>query len=284
MNFFIFERRFFNRYTLITVIALFLTLAVSWFFVSGVAEILFMDYGHYTLGGGDPAQIRAENMPIFLQGAMSWELLLMSAMAYIINFLPLFFILPTVVFAKEKNSYFVFGRHRFKSFSRSLFGAICQHALIAAVISFCTFVLFYGIVGLFVTPELDGMTEFARRLSDILWVDHPFLFVIFTFGTVYFALAFIFAFISCGVMLWVDNPYYAISGIVVANYLYFYVGGYLDYFLNLNFNLFWMGNTVVAFNTWRTTTQVFIPFIPITIVGIVIVYLGIKRQEKNVNV
>ena len=278
----IFEYRLFNRYTLITTISLFFILALSWFFVSNVAEILFMDYSAPDLGGGVHAEVRAEIMPLYLQQVMNWENLLMSSMAYIINILPIFFIFPTLAFSQEKKSYFVFGRHRFKSFSKSLLGAMLKHSFIAAFVSFATFILFYGIVGLFVTSHLEGMTEYGRFLSDILWYDQPFLFVIFMFGTIYFALAFIFSLISCGVMLWVDNPYYTISGIVVANYLYFYIGGYLDYFLNLNFDLFWMGNSMVAFNTWRTTVQVFIPLIPLALVGIGIVYFGIKKQEKNV--
>ena len=185
--------------------------------------------------------------------------------------------------AIEKKSYFVFGRHRFKSFFKSLLSTILQHSFIAALVSISTFILFYAITGLFVTAEFDWMTMFGSFLPANFYPNHPLLFVIFMFVTIYFVLAFVFAFISCGIMLWIDNPYYGIFGIVIAYYLYFYVGEYLDFFFNLDFDLFWIGNTVTAYDTWRTTSQVFIPLIPISLFGIGLVCFGIKRHEKNVN-
>lgn len=285
MNNFIFEKRLFNKYTLITAVSLFLTLALSWFFVSNLAEILWMDYGAPDLGGGVHAEVRAEIMPIFLEQIMNWEVLLMSSMAYVIHFIPLFFIFPTMTFAIEKKSYFVFGRHRFKSFSKSLLGAILRHSFISSLVSTSVFILFHALVAPFISPEtLDFMTMYGSFLPADFYPNHPLLFVIFMFGTIYLALAFLFAFISCGVMLWIDRAYYGIAGIVTGYFLYLHAGAHLDFFLNLDFDLFFLGQAITAFNTGRTTSQVFIPLVPLALIGIVIVYWGIKKQEKSVSV
>lgn len=280
----LFETRLFNRYVYITAFFLVVSLFLSWIFVSGLVEILFLDYGAYDLPQRAASENRAEMLPIFLQQIMIWEMLVDSSMAYIIHFLPLFFIFPTIPFFYEKKSYFVFGRHRFKSLSKSLWRGIVQHSLVAAFINSATFITFYAITGIFVTRESAWMTMYGSFLPQSFYQNYPFLFVVFMFLTIYFALAFVFAFISCSVLLWVDNPFYGIFGIVIAYYIYLNVGSYLDYILNLRFDLFWLGDTVASFNTWRTTSEVFIPLIPLFLIGIVIAYFGVKKEERNVTI
>jgi len=284
----LFHNRLYNRYSLITVISIFAVLVLSWFFVSGLGEVLFMDYSAPDLGGRDHAEVRAEMLPIFLQQIMSWEVLLISSMAYIVSFLPLFLIFPTITFSKELKSYFVFGRHRFKSYSKSLLGSVVKHSFIAAFISMSAFILFYAIIGLFVTAQQDWMTMFGSFLPAGFYSSYPLLFFIFMFLTIYFVIAFIFASISCGVMMFVENAYYAIFGITVAYYINLHVAVYLDRLLSASFGrdieFFWLGSTVIAFNTFRTTSQVFIPLIPLSLIAIAIVYFGIKKQTRKVSV
>jgi len=286
MNSFLLQHRLFNRYTLITAVSLFSVLILSWFFVSGLSEVLFMDYSAPDLGGRDHAEARGEMLPIFLQQIMSSETLINSSMTYVVLFLPLFYIFPTVTFSSELKSCFVFGVHRFKSSSKSLLLAIAQHSLIAALVSTATFILFYAIIGLFVTAHFDWMTMFGQFFHGDLYENNPLLFFIFMFCTIYFSFGFLFAFISCGLMLFIERPYFVIFGIAVAYYVYFYVGSYLDYFLSLllghHIELFWLGNTVTAFNTYQTTLQVFIPLIPIAIFAGILVFLGVQKRIKNV--
>jgi len=240
-----------------------------------------MDYGAYDLPSVSPAENRATMLPVLLQQIMSWEVLINSSMAYVIRIMPLFFIFPTLNFAIEKKSYFSFCQDQFKSFSKCVLYSILQHSLIAAFVSISTFIIFHAIVGLFVTPTLDYITYFGSFLPDSFYANHPLLFIIFMFSTIYFAFAFVCAFTSCGLMLWIKNPYYGIANITAIYHLSFYTGSFLDALLNLNFDLFWLGNTVVAFNTFSTTSQVFIPLIPISLIGIVLVYFGIKKYAKE---
>ena len=231
---------------------------------------------------------RREMLPIFLQQIMSWERLLISSMAYVVSFLPLFFIFPTMLFSSELKSYFIFGAHRFKSQSKRLMHSMIEHSFIAALVGSSAFILFFAITGLFVTTHHNWMTVFGSFFPDGFYENNTLLFFIFMFSTVYFSFGFIFAFISCGLMLFTERPYYVIFGITAAYYLYFYVGGYLDYFLSLyvghHIEFFWLGSTVTAFNTFRTTLQVFIPLIPIAIIAGVIVFFGIRKRAKNISI
>jgi hypothetical protein len=262
-----------------------MVLALSWFFVSGLSEVMFMDYSAPDLGGRDHAQARAEILPIYLQQIMVWENLLISSMMYIIHVLPLFYILPTMTFSSELKSYFVLGAHRFKSYKKSLVAAILKHSFIAALVCSLTFILFFAINGLFVTTQHDWMTTVGSFLPDGFYEDHTLLFFAFLFGTVYFLFGFLFALISCGIMLYIERPYFIIIGITVAYYLYLFVGGYFDYFLSMIFGyqveIFWIGSTVTAFNTFRSISQVLIPLIPVGVITGVIIYFGIKRYAKK---
>jgi|GEM_PF-891600 len=284
MKLLLLESRLFNRNVFATILVLFLTLFVSWFVVSSLAEILFMDYGAYDLPQNQTiAENRAKMLPIFLQQTMSWENALISSMSYLIHFIPLFFIFPTLTFIQEQKCLFVFGRNRFLSFSRSMWWSIIQHSLIAAFITSMTLIIFHGIIGLFLTSFRETMTYSMSFIPYNFFGRNPFLFFAILFSTIYFVFGFTMAFLFCGVMLWIKNPYYGISGFLIGYYLYFYIGDLFDTILNLNFRLFWLGDMVTAFNTFSSTSEVLIPLIPLISIAIGLTYFGIKRQAQNVN-
>lgn len=271
---YILEFRLFNRYVIISCCALFLWLLISWFFSSNMANILFMDYNAPDIAGNIPSVLRKA----YISQIMNWETVVSGSMFYLINFLALFFALPTLNFLKEKKSYFVFGRHRFKSLPKSMLTAIFTYSLVAGLATIITFLLFYALLGIFVTNQLINIGNFASIFPSNFYALHPFLFFVFMVCTIYFALAFVFGLLCSGLMLWLNNEYYVLVIVLAFYYLYGYVGGYF------NNKWFTILKSVTAFNTLNSTGETFLPLLPILGLALVLISLGVRRHKYNINV
>jgi len=273
----IYEIRVFNRYTLISCITLFLVLAISWFFVSHFAEIIFMDYSFSDDGTPLTEAQQIDAKSTYLSQILSWEMLVDSSMFYLINFIAIFFALPTLNFFQEKKSYFILGRHRFRSLTKSIVSSILSYSLISGLCTVFTFLLFYSIGGLFVTNDLDYLGEFASIFPDNFYAENPYLFFVFMVCTIYFALAFVFGMLSCGLMLWVDNQYYVLVGVLVFYFVYGVIGVWIGSDWTALFG------SIVAFNTYRSTGTVFLPLIPILSLALLLVIFGIRKYRYDLN-
>ena len=85
-----------EKHMFISQAVLLAVLAISWFFESYFAEILFMDYG--------AEDLIANARSILLQSIMTWERYIDSAMRYVVNFLPVFAVFPALPFLQERKS------------------------------------------------------------------------------------------------------------------------------------------------------------------------------------
>jgi hypothetical protein len=259
-----------NRYMLLTMICLGGGLTISWLFASGFLEIMTLDYNAPDLVG-----TKQEIMRSFIGQISTWERLVDSSMFYLINFIPVLFILPTLGLFAEKNSLYVFGRHRYSSFKKAIYKDVIQYVLLSSGTVVFSFLLFYSIGGIFVYPSIENIGGFASVFPENFYMNHPYLFFVFMVCTIYFSLAIVFSLLACALILWTDREYKVILLIMFIYFLYGKLGVYTE---NLWFDIF---TSFTAFNTIYSTGETFVPLIILFILSLILLITGVNKTVKN---
>lgn len=246
-------------------------LITSWLFASNFIEIMTMDYDAPDLIG-----TKQEIRHNFLQQISTWETLVDSSMFYLINFIPVLFILPTMGLFAEKRSFYVLGRHRYPSFKKAVYKDVVQYVLLSVITVVVSFLGFYSISGLFVYRSIDDIGGFSSILPENFYIDHPYLFFVFMVCTIYVGLAIVFSLLSCALILLVDREYKVILLILLIYFLYGKLGVYTE---SVWFDIF---TSFTAFNTTYSTFETFIPLIVLFMISVLLLILGVKKTTKNI--
>ena len=190
------------RYVLVAAFFLLCGLTISWVFASNFFEIMTMDYNAPDLVG-----TKEEIRHNFLEQISTWETLVDSSMFYLINFIPILFILPTLGLFVEKRSLYVFGRHRYPSVKKAIYKDVVQYVLLSTMTVVVSFLVFYSIGGLFVYPSIEDIGGFASVFPEDFYINHPYLFFVFMVCTIYLSLAIVFSLLTCALVLLTDREY-----------------------------------------------------------------------------
>ena len=259
--------KLFNKLLLVSVLLLLGSMLVSWFFASGMFAILTMDYTAPDLGQGMKKEIQGT----YIWQVMTWETLVDSSLYYLLNFLPLFIIFPALSFFQEKRSLFVLGRHRFQSVKKSLVSSCLTYSFQSALAFSGSCTLFYSIGGLFVRRGLTDIGDFASIFPVGFYERHPYLFFMFMVWSIYFVMACLFSFYACGLAL-LCHKEYQVMLIILATYIGCnYIGGVTG---SKFFGIF---NSFGAFNTVYQTHEVFYVTLPLSLLGIGVWLIGVKK-------
>lgn len=258
-----------------SIIILICVLFISWFFESYFAEIMFfMDYDAPDLKGVSPLEVKQS----LLQDILTWERYIDASMRYVVNFLPIFAILPTIPFLKEVRSYFILGANRFINYRKELMKAIAFYSIRGGIGISIAFVIYFSIGNLFVIPSIDDIGGFASIFPKDFYSQHPYLFFVFMALTIYFVIGFVFAFMACGLILFTEKELFILV-IPLAGY---FISNYLGYAFNLL--PFKISESICAFNTLYSTSEIFIPVIPLLIIDVILLYFGIRKKRGAIDV
>lgn len=262
-----------NPYFFISLFSLIFCLGVSWFFESNFAEIMFfMDYNAPDL----TELTKSEYQNIFLESIMHWEIYIDSAFRYIIYFFPLFAIIPTIPFLRERRSYFVFGASRFRSYNKNLIRSLLVYTLEGGFCICLAFVIYFSIGSFFMTPALVDISGFASIFPEGFYSKYPYLFFIFMSTTIYFLIGCVFAGLSCSIALFTDKEFY-----VMLIPILIYILQYYTYSI-FKIHLFHIPASVIAYNSPYTTLENFIPLIPFVILNVLLVLIFLRRRKNNI--
>lgn len=265
--------RLHNSYFYLSAAVLFLALSITWFFESNFAEIMFfMDYN-----APDLAPPATEAKIAFLDSILTWEMFIDSSMRYVVNFFPVFAVLPVIPFSFERKSHFVFGANRFQHYSKELLKSILGYAIQGGLCVSIVFIIYFTIGSPFMIATLSDIGGFASALPRGFYSLHPYLFFIFMASTIYFAIGFSFALMACGISLFTDKEYF-----ILAIPLMIYVGVcFLGY--GFDFLPFKISESVCAFNTMYSTGEIFVPVIPLILIDTVLVIFGVKKRRNIID-
>ena len=256
---------------LLALVILICGLTASWLFASNFLEIMTMDYNAPDLIG-TKQEIRRN----FLEQISTWEIFIDSSMFYLINFIPVLFILPTLGLFAEKRSLYIFGRHRYPSFKKAVYKDVAQYVFLSVVTVVFSFITFYSIGGLFVYRSIEDIGGFSAILPENFYINHPYLFFVFMVCTIYLSLTIVFSLLSCALVLLTDREYKVILLILLIYFLYGKLGVYTESIL---FDIF---TSFTAFNTNYSTFETFIPLVILLIISLILLALGVKKVTKNI--
>ena len=258
-----------EKHMFISQAVLLAVLAISWFFESYFAEILFMDYG--------AEDLIANARSILLQSIMTWERYIDSAMRYVVNFLPVFAVFPALPFLQERKSYFVCGENRYKHYRKDLIKSMLYYSVKGGAAIAVTFTAFFLIGDFFMYPSISNIGGFASVFPDQFYVNHPCLFFLFMTWTDYFLFGFAYGWMACGFALVFDKEIY-----VLMITLLIYLGeSYMGYILD--FLPFKISESVCAFNTLYTTGEIFVPILTLFGFDMILMMAGLKRRRKLID-
>nr|WP_139189713.1 hypothetical protein [Evansella caseinilytica] len=266
--------RFFNPYVFLSIGSLFIILAVSWAFESHFMEVMFfMDYGAEDLIDAPAAEIRHN----FLFGGhiLTWESFIDAAMRHLVNFLPLFAIIPVLPFAKERSSYFIFGSNRFASYGRTQFRTILCYALISGLCISVAFSLYFTIGTTYMVPSITYIGEFASIFPEDFYSTHPYLFFMFMTWSIYFTFGFTFGLLTCGIAMWTKKSYY----ILLLPLLYYLASNYLSAMFQ-GFLPLELSACVTAFNTLYSTLETFVPLLLPVALALLLIATGMRNERR----
>lgn len=262
---------FFNKYTMISAVGLYLILIISWFFESNFAEIWFMNYETPDLQPGMKKEIRND----LLSYSLTWENLVSSSMLHVVLIFPVFSTLATIPFSQEKNSYFIIGRSKFKSLSKAYYKSIIKYAFVSAGWMVLVFTIFFTIGGFFVINGLEDIGGLAAIFPEGFYNRYPYIVFLFMVWTIYFSFAFTFSLLASGLILWVNKGYLVMFGVLIFYHIYNAIG-------NMTGSLFFfIMETVTAYNTIFSTLQLFVPLLFILILALLLIFFGVRSNVRG---
>lgn len=249
--------------------ALFLVMLISWAILSGFLEILFMDYSAPDL---TKELTKDEIRFLLFDQILVWETLVSSSISYIVYFFPLFALIPIVGFLKERKSIMNMATHREKSLTCTYFKMIYQYALIGGLTVSITMFIYFTVFDYFMYPSIQDIGGYMDIFPDDFYMNHPYLFFVFMAFSIYLFISVSYALVGTGVALFTDKEYMVL---IIPLFLY-----YTEHFISvvtktMQTNIF---EAVLSYNTLYSTGQVFIPVIPVFMVGVFLNVLGVKRQ------
>lgn len=265
--------RIFNSCVIMSIGGLLLVLLISWAFNSSFMEVMFfMDYGAEDLEG-TVKEIR--HALLFNTNIFTWEMYIDSAMWYLVNFLPLFAVIPVIPFLKEKKSYFVYGSNRFKSYIKTQIFTILKYGLVSGLCISVAFSLFFTIGLAYMVPSISYIGEYTSIFPENFYGEHPYLFFMFMTWSIYFAFAFVFGLMASGVSLWTEKSYY----VLLFPMVYYLASNYLSA-LFLGLLPIHLSACVIAFNTNYSTFKTFVPLVLPAVISVVMIATGIRNERR----
>lgn len=254
----------------ISIVLLLILLFITWFFESYFAEVMFfMDYS--------AADLSDNAKDIMLRGILTWERYIDSSMRYIVNFFPIFAILPTIPFLQERKSYYVLGVNRFDNYYKNIINSILTYSIKGGLCISISFSIFFLIGNLFLTTSITNIGGFSSIFPSDFYVQNPCLFFLFMTWTAYFTIGIAYSLMSCGISLLFDKEIYMLIIPLIIYIAQSFVGN-LTNFIPLK-----ISESVCAFNTLYSTGEIFIPIITLFIFDVILILIGLKKRREFID-
>lgn len=257
------------KVTGVTFSILLASLMISWFFSSYFFEILTMDYQAPDLINSDKREIQKS----FIIGILTWETLVDASMFYLINFLPLIVVLPTLNLFNVKRVNYQIGKNRYLNLSKEIKKKVLYYSFLSAGTASLAFSVFYSIGGLFVYRSIENIGGYSFLYPNNFYINHPYLFFISMVWTIYFAAFFVLSFITCGLVLYYQKVY-QVLGIL---FLICFGVSSLSNIIGLPIiNIY---SAFTSYNTQLKTYESFVSVVLFGIIGQVLFFIGKTKVQ-----
>lgn len=256
-------KRWKNKYLLLSILFLFVLLVISFLVNGEILKVLFSD-----------AYESFADKKMIIDQELCWEFLLFDGVYYLGNVFPIFAIIVVFPFWEEINSFFIMTANRLNNRRMSIAKSIVSYGTMGGLAISLGFFLFFCAGYYFCIPTLNVLSGFESIFNYQLYHDHPFLFLCFMDFSIYFLVGFLFAVMSCGVMLLTNNR---ITAIIFPLFV-FIVGSFVGN--SLGIRLLQFSSCITVFCSDYTTGQCFVPLITVAIIDLIIILIGIRKNEK----
>lgn len=260
-------KRFRNKYLYITILLLFVLLHVSYIFENGVIYNLFFreDYGSLT---------KAEGRKLFLDQIFVWEISISECQLFYRTIFPIMAVIVAIPFWEELNTYFAIAANKFSNRRRELLKSVLSYGIMGGMSIFFGFFIYFASQYYFMIPSITDLGGYLSILPENFYAYHPFITIVFILITMYFPIGFLFGVMTCGVLLCTRER---ITAILFPMFIYV-VGSYIGEIFNLS-----ILNIRLCTSVWCTLTpfqENFIPLISVVIIDIILLVVGVKKNEK----
>lgn len=260
----IYKKRFQNKYFFLSCILIFVISIISYLVTSQFLRILLVQ------------KCPAESKHRLLDQLLYWEFWLSNGTMYNINIFPLYAIIPVIPFYTELKTIFKLGANRFKSRKQELYKSIFTYGILGGGALNLGFYLYLLLGSYLCLPQLSSLGGFESIFHYQLYHQHPFLFLTFMCFTMYFLFGFLFAIMTCGVILCFENRITAILFPMLIYVAFSYLG------FGLNLRVLQVSTCTTVFCTEYSTLQCFVPLLSLFCTDLLFIILGVKKNEKIV--
>lgn len=268
----IYKKRFINRYCIVSIFVLFILLILSYIVDSEMIKVLLADYSDGLTDGQSEYQVKK----VIIDSELYWEYWIKCGIWYNKEILPIYAIFSALPFFYEIRTIFKLGANRFRNRRVELKKAIISYGIMGGGCISVGLFLYFLIGCYFCKTQLNTLGGFEAIFEYNLYHNHPFLFLCFMVFTIYFLFGMLFAIMTCGSVLCFENKITAILFPMTVYIVGSYIGNGFD------IRILQVSSCVTVFNTEHTTLECFLPLLSLLLINIVLVGLGVKKNEKIV--
>ncbi|MEG0258412.1 MAG: hypothetical protein RR651_00950 [Lysinibacillus sp.] len=225
----------------------------------------------------DPA-FREYYRMLDLQSILTWEYFASYSMWNMPFLLPLFSVLPCIPFTFELRSYFILGRHRFKSLSIQYYRMILKYAFISSSCVTLSMTFVFSIVGFFLIPSVRDLGSIDDWFPQGFYEKSPLFVFIFMILGYYGPMIFSYALLTLGLMLWTKRVY------VVPILVYLTFIGQTKLAHILDSSALNIQRNIVAYNILTPLPQMYVSIGVVAFLACIIIYFGVKKACREYNV
>lgn len=262
-----------NPYMYLSLIALFISLCLSWIVNGEVFKVIFHD-SYQVIKEGE-YMTREQYLDTVLENMLTWEYTWMNAFLYLVNLFPIFPSIVAIGFLRELKGYYPYAIIRLKHPKKELVLTCTKYAICGGVSVSAALCLFNVVFAPFLKASLLDIGGADDLFPKNFYPLHPFCVLNVLSVTVYFLIGFAFTFLACSTALWAKNAAY----VLCIPFIVYTVENFVSRELGGIFPL-QSEECVLAFNTSYNILQLCVPALVLIGISICAVMLRIC-QKKN---
>ena len=264
------KTRLFNRYTAITVAAVFLLGLLSWLFDSGLLPVLW-SYGE------DVNCSYTEYVTLMWDQILCWEAFIDSMMRYIMFIFPMLPAFCATGFIRELKSYHVLGAIRYENRSREIVKGIAVHTIQSGAAAVLPFLVLIFSVDYLMYPALDSLGGIGLLFTADFYRHHAWIVFSVMVIIYYFPLACAYALMAVSVALLSKDSF----AMIVVPELCYIVENFVSYLSKGKLPMDTL-DVLAAYNTGKTPGALLLPLVIqlfISFVFCLIAYTIYKKRK-----
>lgn len=183
-----------NKNFYISAFILTIIIALSWFIMTYLAQVLF--YNNYATEAD-----RAYAIKILVPEILKWENGVASAMYYMSYLFPVFPTFAALRFCSELKGYWSNAAIRTASIKKEIIKSCLVYAIQGGLVTGGVTAGLFTIAAPFLDPQIKNLGGFLDAFPDDFYFAHPYFVFLILALTVYAAFGFVFALLTCAIAL-----------------------------------------------------------------------------------